>query len=211
MPISAHQHSHPQHHYSSLTIVLEKMGAGIGGKGSWDKWKRLREAGTVWFQPSLFLSWGCCPILNSCPRLHLHWSHLSLSLPKGPLINRMKSKSHSVPWRLSVIVPYPWQLISVPQSLRNPPSHHSGSKGSTADLELLPFESHPPASDKSLPPWSLHAHHQRENPLLCTHYLSCCAIIIKLPSWGVSFLKTGPGHCFISSAYSRAQPTASAQ
>lgn len=55
MPISAYQHPHPQHHYSSLTIVLEKMGAGNRGKGSWDKWKRLREAGTVWV-PTFTLS-----------------------------------------------------------------------------------------------------------------------------------------------------------
>lgn len=106
---------------------IEEKAVGTNGKG-------LGKLGLSGFQPSLFLSWGCCPILNPCPRLHLHWSHLSLSLPKGPLINRIKSKSHNVPWRLSVIVPHPWQLISVPQSFRNPPSHHSGSKGSTADL-----------------------------------------------------------------------------
>lgn len=106
---------------------VEGKTVGTNGKG-------LGKLGLSGFQPSLFLSWGCWPILKPCPRWHLHWNHLSLSLPEGPLIYRIKFKSHSVPWSLSVIVSYPWQLISVPQSLRHPPSHHSVSKGSTANL-----------------------------------------------------------------------------
>lgn len=62
---------------------VEEKAVGTNGKS-------LGKLGLPGFQPSLLLTQamlqpsGCCPIFNPCPWLHLDWSHLSLSLRKGP-------------------------------------------------------------------------------------------------------------------------------